>query len=447
MERKSFLLQALETRALMSVPTAYASFGSAGLVLKITGTTGSDEIHVACDDQGYHVDNGAGWSANFWTRFTGIIINALDGNDHVALDASVIIPATIKGGNGNDSLTGGSGNDVIFGGEGADLLEGGGGNDRLVDVGGGARDSLVGGEGIDSFWMDKSSTEKALDADEVEIESGALHPVSSFVGVKQVKIKKTAGGVSAVRLKAKTVNPKLGNGLRYSSFSNQPLFASIGPSEEDVIQGGVGDCYLMASLASTALADPNRIEQMITDLGDGTYAVRFYRGSVAKYVRVDSSLPMKSSGSLAYAQLGEDGSLWAALVEKAYAIFRGNGRSYAGLSGGFIEEADAAIGMKYIRKNAFASSGSMMRWLDDQLDAGKSVGIGTKGKTSGAVVGLHAYSVVKMSTDEDGNLTGVVLRNPWGVDGVKNASNMRDGYVTLSANQLYQSIWMGVSAG
>jgi Ca2+-binding RTX toxin-like protein len=90
-------------------------------------------------------------------RFTGlaasvakIVINGLAGNDTLTIDeqnGAISIPATINGGDGDDTLTGGSGNDSLTSGAGNDSLSGGAGSDTLSGDGG--NDSLQGGTGDD----------------------------------------------------------------------------------------------------------------------------------------------------------------------------------------------------------------------------------------------------------------------------------------------------------
>src|SRR5436190_293989 len=64
-----------------------------------------------------------------------ILVNAGDGNDSVSVAGGtkyrLAIPATLNGGNGNDSLTGGEAGDLLNGNAGDDLLNGGVGDDSL----------------------------------------------------------------------------------------------------------------------------------------------------------------------------------------------------------------------------------------------------------------------------------------------------------------------------
>lgn len=75
----------------------------------------------------------------------GFEINTGAGNDVVTLGKTVPVPATIRGGEGDDLLTGGTGADKLIGGPGDDELVGRGGNDLLI--GGSGTNKLVGGPG------------------------------------------------------------------------------------------------------------------------------------------------------------------------------------------------------------------------------------------------------------------------------------------------------------
>jgi Ca2+-binding RTX toxin-like protein len=76
-------------------------------------------------------------------------VNAGSGDDMVTLGKAVPVPATLRGGAGNDTLTGGKGADVLVGGEGDDRLAGQGGDDVLFGWAG--DDTLVGGWGTDAL--------------------------------------------------------------------------------------------------------------------------------------------------------------------------------------------------------------------------------------------------------------------------------------------------------
>ncbi len=77
----------------------------------------------------------------------GFEVNAGGGNDTVNISPKVTVPATLRGGPGNDRLRGGGGSDKLVGGTGDDTLIGEGGDDWLY--GGPGNDILYGGPGSD----------------------------------------------------------------------------------------------------------------------------------------------------------------------------------------------------------------------------------------------------------------------------------------------------------
>ena len=81
------------------------------------------------------------------STIAGFEVNTGAGNDTVTLGRTVPVPATIRGGEGDDVLTGGVGNDKLIGGPGDDELNGRGGDDVLI--GGSGDDTLNGGPGED----------------------------------------------------------------------------------------------------------------------------------------------------------------------------------------------------------------------------------------------------------------------------------------------------------
>jgi len=230
----------------------------------------------------------------------------------------------------------------------------------------------------------------------------------------------------------------------YKRFSDRPLFSDAGPKGDDVSQGMVGDCFVMAVFLSTADLDPTRVRESVVDLGDGTYAVQFGLGKAKKFVRVDGDLPVwPDDQSPAYAGLGREGSMWVAVMEKAYAMYRRGGvRGYAGLDGGWMKETYNLLGSasRTARTN---SSDLLIHYIQAELSAGRSVTYATDVPSSGApLIGSHAYSVIGVDVDASGNPVSIRLRNPWGVDGA-GTDGADDGYVTVTAHQALVSL-MGV---
>jgi Ca2+-binding RTX toxin-like protein len=92
---------------------------------------------------------------NFDTAIGRVNVLGQGGDDRITIDASMIAPAVVDGGSGNDSILGGSGNDTLIGGSGKDTLRGGAGDDRLDGSHDGSRDVLQGGTGADTFIQHK----------------------------------------------------------------------------------------------------------------------------------------------------------------------------------------------------------------------------------------------------------------------------------------------------
>ena len=195
------------------------------------------------------------------------------GNDTLVGGAGVDY---LHGGNGDDILNGGGGNDVLWGDAGDDGIGGGdendrlyggaadsmfgrAGNDTLVSIDGDATDNLFGNGGIDSFWIDEKDWFFGVAKDQVQDawlgEMGNVHSVRQFENGAD----KTLDGDDLI-------DPTDASYLK--DFSRLPLFASAGPTPDDIRQGDVGDCWLLAALGAVAQSNPRAIRETVVDLGD-----------------------------------------------------------------------------------------------------------------------------------------------------------------------------------
>ena len=135
--------------------------GAAALIYTVTATSHGEvlvdgraaqsftQLELAAGDVSFHQDGSETTTAAF-------SVSLGDGSGLAALATvnAAVTPTdepaqgkTIKGTNGNDSLTGTPGNDTIRGRDGADLIDAGDGNDRVF--GGKGKDTLLGGRGDD----------------------------------------------------------------------------------------------------------------------------------------------------------------------------------------------------------------------------------------------------------------------------------------------------------
>ena len=199
--------------------------------------------------------------------------------------------------------------------------------------------------------------------------------------------------MTSAKAKARATEPGTTNGATYESFSNYPLFSMAGPSENDIVQGQIGDCYFLSVLSSVAKLDPNKIRQSILDMGDGTYLVQFTKGGKNVYVHVDGELPVLSDGQLDYAGLGAGTSTWVAIMEKAYAVFSGPKPSYASIDGGWMDEVYSALGDLPKSNYGGAGPAALISMIAGEISQGESVTYGTDTVTDGApLIADHAYT-------------------------------------------------------
>lgn len=416
-----------------------------GLDLLINGTQGNDQITVTQNGTVFTIKNGT-WSTTVTGSFKEVSVYSNGGNDSISLDASVTVNADLHGGAGNDTFTGGNGNDRIYGGTMSNVINGGAGDDILVTLNSTA-DSITGGLGNDSFWTDNNAAEKVLDLTAAESAAGNVHKVGSFLSVKTntgtVAINKVIGSTSGV-LTTLTEPMTTESDITYKSFAGQPLFSDAGPAADDVRQGYVGDCYFLSTLSSVAKTDANLIKQSVVDLGDGTYAVQFHQNGQSVFVRVDANLPTWSWGQLAYADKGAQGSIWTAVMEKAFTCFRNATQvaAYSNIDSGWMDEVYSDLGCNATDIWSATSGTQLLNVLGKALAEGKSATFAVNNAPAGSgLVSSHAYTVISVQNDAKGNPT-LTLRNPWGVG----ADGTGNGYITVSATVAYQAFWAAMTA-
>lgn len=133
------------------------SISLASGTLSIDGTSGDDSITVMApptsilDTPQIVVTQRGSFGRVFDTAdVTLVSVDAAEGDDAIWLQSTAMKPATVSGGDGDDSIVGSAADDSLSGNAGRDNIEGLGGNDRLS--GNGARDKLSGGDGDDRLY-------------------------------------------------------------------------------------------------------------------------------------------------------------------------------------------------------------------------------------------------------------------------------------------------------
>lgn len=453
--------EVLENRQMFAAGLPSMSFGD----LTFNGTNNNDVITVVNAPRPWYmpsnfqpIDVTINGVVSRHTVLPGkqrLVINGLGGQDQITVDAN--IECALYGGEGNDILKGGPRNDRLYGGNGTDRLYGRDGDDTLVSVDGVA-EGTYGGNGNDTFWVDgplsvytpygSITAQEGSDVSTAEVSAGTVHQIRGYEGSVSKKLDGqdlTDPGLTKTSYTYK------------SGFSDQPLFTSSGPSKDDVNQGDVGDCWMLASFSAVAKTRPEIIRQSVVDLGDGTFAAEFHRSGNAVYVRVDGQLPVTSGGDLAYAKLGTAAwvgrASWVPILEKAAAQFFNTTTriGYNSLHNGIATGAYEALGITntwdYPAGNVASgvSAANMTTFLNrvrDGFRAGRAVTIGfgkLLGNLPSQVFGEHAYTVENVITDASNNVTSLRLRNPWGNDqgpGATAIDGTNDGYVTVTVAEL-----------
>jgi hypothetical protein len=303
---------------------------------------------------------------------------------------------------------------------------------------------VIGGNSANAYWNGGSSTAVAL---------GNLSASSTQTQVSELIGKWFLGtdlpSMSVAAIGESNLNPTY-------QASTLPLFGASGaPSYLDVNQGYLGDCYLVASLAETALQNPSTIESMISSNGNGSYSVRFFINGAADYVTVNSQLPVMSGGydwsngsTLEFA----NGSVgWAALIEKAFVELNEQtaaagldyhpvGDAYQNIDGGSAVALTEITGQSFQTYNlspgeSTTSLNALMSSLYSAGMAHQEVIMSTPNTTTGNLVSDHMFEVIGLNTTAG----TVTLQNPW------NTADTSSGLAMTFTDTISQLASAGVS--
>jgi hypothetical protein len=244
-----------------------------------------------------------------------------------------------------------------------------------------------------------------------------------------------------------------------------------GPSGYDLKQGQAGDCYFDASIASVAWNHPADTRQLVQPNRDGTVTVTFHQpnpdGTFSPVkITVDRSVPgwaaealdpsavSTYAGKPLYDTSQSATELWPALVEKAYAQWKGSYDTigHGGMPANALGEvtgkpvttiatADLPADQLFAQLSA-ASAAKHPIVCYTHCDGSHAEDFAATCTTNGEtnVVPAHAYSLLR-TTVENGQRF-VVLRNPWGQQ-EPGADGRNDGVFKFPFDQflkLYPSV-------
>ncbi|HEY8748088.1 MAG TPA: C2 family cysteine protease [Tepidisphaeraceae bacterium] len=311
----------------------------------------------------------------------GIFIYTRGGSDSIAIASSVSARTTVDSIDGSNTIVNNAGSNV-------------------------------------SLWLDSTDAFTGI---------GSVHAVASF-----------AGGVTKA-IGASLANPADSGA---TTTANLSLWGT-GPSADDVNQGGIGDCYFLSSLAAFAGTNPAKLNESAVDLGDGTYAVQYFSSqNKAVYVRVSNSFSSGWFNGYAYAHPGANNTIWAMVMEKAFAYFRNGSNTIASISSGWMGEAysDLGVANTFLAPKNFSES-SFYATVTSDLANKKPITLAALNAPN--VVNNHAYTLMSASIDSNGT-THYRIRNPWGSSG--DALEDSHGYATLTFAQLVANFTEGCVA-
>ncbi len=217
-------------------------------------------------------------------------------------------------------------------------------------------------------------------------------------------------------------------------YKNPELFiAPIDPN--DLCQGQLGDCYLIAAISVLTQAPLLLFRCFVnkTSNDEGIYTVRFILNGRETFVTVDDYVPVivnrNGSKTPAYAKSTQAGEIYPMLIEKAYAKLFGG---YSNIEGGFVSQALAELSggmavlyafksdkdvMARVASGAFFNELVQLRQNKCLLGAGSNSGSHDNVNDKGIHYG-HAYSILDVveivhpRTNKPVQL--IKLRNPWG---------------------------------
>lgn len=344
-------------------------------VLSVLGSNIAETIRVTQVNDTITVEGVGRFSAR---TVKSITVDARAGDDYIDL-RTLRIGATVYAGAGNDrvvgtlaadSIFGGLGNDRVFALSGNDVIYGEAGNDVLLGQDG--YDYLLGGDGVDFLDDGNRFAQEYADG---------------------------------------------GAGLDF----NADVVAINGTTLHDVHQQGAPTCSFLSTLSGLARlgTDFTKWVRYAGYLdGNPQYDVAFWKSGGWTWTRVafDGTLNWTDT------KPAVEGESWVVLMQRAWIRFHGNNGA------AWPEQAYFALTGRTAAVQHYVADADFQR-IANALRSNRLVITATVSNPSArTLVGDHAYTVV--DTWGSGSNLWVRVRNPWGVDGGREAyADPNDGLI------------------
>jgi glucose/arabinose dehydrogenase len=197
------------------------------------------------------------------TGLLGLQINGRAGNDSISVNSSITLPATLKGGLGDDTLTGGGGDNVLIGGIGNDSLVGG----------------SNGGSGENLLVPDQLSTFSSSPTGNDTLDGGAGYSIADFSHSTDALTLSNDGAANSGDLAAGEKSEIMSNvAAIWGGTANDTItgtqpneFLSGGGGADSILGGGVNDLLIGGKGADTVLPAAEPVTLFLRDNATDLY--------------------------------------------------------------------------------------------------------------------------------------------------------------------------------